>query len=50
MRAKAKRNDRIPDQAEQPLLTDYHSINDPTIRVRVPSKLASPLSSVGDYS
>jgi hypothetical protein len=25
-------------RSERPLVTDYHSINDPTIRVRVPSE------------
>ncbi|WVR07537.1 hypothetical protein IAU60_004579 [Kwoniella sp. DSM 27419] len=43
MRAKSKRADRIPDNSERPLLTDYHSINDPTIRVRVPKKVATPV-------
>lgn len=42
-RAKSKRADRIPDQANQPLLTDYHSINDPTVRVRVPKKVLTPV-------
>ncbi|BEI86226.1 hypothetical protein CcaverHIS002_0605130 [Cutaneotrichosporon cavernicola] len=32
---------RTPRSA--PLLTDYHSINDPTIRVRVPKKRATPV-------
>ncbi|WWD19117.1 hypothetical protein CI109_103575 [Kwoniella shandongensis] len=36
MRAKSKRADRIPDDPQRPLVTDYHSINDPTIRIRVP--------------
>lgn len=50
MRAKSKRADRIPDEyvpfvasqlipsPQRPLVTDYHSINDTTIRLRVPSK------------
>ncbi|TXT09961.1 uncharacterized protein COLE_03895 [Cutaneotrichosporon oleaginosum] len=43
IRAKSKRGDRLPDSEERPLLTDYHSINDPTIRVRVPKKKATPV-------
>ncbi|BEI93999.1 uncharacterized protein CcaverHIS019_0604580 [Cutaneotrichosporon cavernicola] len=43
IRAKSKRGDRLPDSEERPLLTDYHSINDPTIRVRVPKKRATPV-------
>ncbi|WVR00060.1 hypothetical protein IAU59_007202 [Kwoniella sp. CBS 9459] len=43
MRAKSKRADRIPDDPQRPLLTDYHSINDPTIRVRVPKKVPTPV-------
>ncbi|GFZ50929.1 hypothetical protein JCM24511_08687 [Saitozyma sp. JCM 24511] len=42
-RAKSKRADRIPDESERPLVTDYHSINDPTIRVRVPKKVLTPV-------
>nr|XP_019006710.1 uncharacterized protein I203_00303 [Kwoniella mangroviensis CBS 8507]OCF70171.1 hypothetical protein I203_00303 [Kwoniella mangroviensis CBS 8507] len=43
IRAKSKRADRIPDDPQRPLLTDYHSINDPTIRVRVPKKVPTPV-------
>ncbi|WWC90651.1 uncharacterized protein L201_005587 [Kwoniella dendrophila CBS 6074] len=42
-RAKSKRADRIPDDPQRPLLTDYHSINDPVIRVRVPKKVLTPV-------
>lgn len=28
---------------QRPLLTDYHSINDPTVRVRVPKKVLTPV-------
>nr|XP_031864088.1 uncharacterized protein CI109_000732 [Kwoniella shandongensis]KAA5531160.1 hypothetical protein CI109_000732 [Kwoniella shandongensis] len=43
MRAKSKRADRIPDDPQRPLVTDYHSINDPTIRIRVPKKVLTPV-------
>nr|XP_018261541.1 uncharacterized protein I303_05979 [Kwoniella dejecticola CBS 10117]OBR83699.1 hypothetical protein I303_05979 [Kwoniella dejecticola CBS 10117] len=43
LRARSKRADRIPDDPQRPLLTDYHSINDPTIRVRVPKKVPTPV-------
>jgi len=43
MRAKSKRADRIPDEPTRPLVSDYHSINDPTLRVRVPKKIATPI-------
>ncbi|WVO14358.1 hypothetical protein L204_101991 [Cryptococcus depauperatus] len=32
-RAKSKRADRIPDDPQRSLVTDYHSINDPSIRI-----------------
>ncbi|KAL0247132.1 hypothetical protein I308_104167 [Cryptococcus tetragattii IND107] len=43
IRAKSKRADRIPDDPQRPLVTDYHSINDPTMRVRVPKKTPTPV-------
>ncbi|ODN72969.1 hypothetical protein L202_08372 [Cryptococcus amylolentus CBS 6039] len=43
IRSKSKRADRIPDQAERPLVTDYHSINDPSVRIRVPKKVPTPV-------
>ncbi|WVQ82118.1 hypothetical protein IAT38_004246 [Cryptococcus sp. DSM 104549] len=45
LRAKSKRADRIPDSedADRPLVSDYHSINDPTIRIRVPKKVPTPV-------
>ncbi|GHJ85136.1 hypothetical protein NliqN6_1538 [Naganishia liquefaciens] len=47
-RVKAKRADRIPevpnDSAIQPLVRDYHSINNGTeVNVRVPKKVATPV-------
>ncbi|RSH88550.1 uncharacterized protein EHS24_001095 [Apiotrichum porosum] len=43
MRVKSKRGDNLPDSDTRPLLTDYHSINDPSIRVRVPKKKPTPV-------
>ncbi|WOO77093.1 Vacuolar transporter chaperone 3 [Vanrija pseudolonga] len=44
LRAKSKRGDNLPDAGEErPLLTDYHAINDPSIRVRVPKKKPTPV-------
>ncbi|KIR42004.1 hypothetical protein I307_06438 [Cryptococcus deuterogattii 99/473] len=43
IRAKSKRADRIPDDPQRPFVTDYHSINDPTMRVRVPKKTPTPV-------
>ncbi|ADV23420.1 hypothetical protein I305_05673 [Cryptococcus gattii E566] len=43
IRAKSKRADRIPDDPQRPLVTDYHSINNPTMRVRVPKKTPTPV-------
>ena len=45
LRAKSKRADRIPDaDAEaRPLARDYHSINDPSVIIRVPKKVPTPI-------
>ncbi|OWT38558.1 hypothetical protein J008_04381 [Cryptococcus neoformans] len=43
IRAKSKRADRIPDDPQRPLVTDYHSINDPAMRIRVPKKFLTPV-------
>jgi len=43
MRAKSKRADRIPDDPQRPLVTDYHSIDDSSIRVRIPKKVLTPV-------
>nr|ODN91655.1 hypothetical protein L204_05643 [Cryptococcus depauperatus CBS 7855] len=42
-RAKSKRADRIPDDPQRSLVTDYHSINDPSIRIHVPKKVPTPV-------
>lgn len=42
-RSKAKRADRIPDQPDRPLVSDYLSINQPGIQVRVPKKVETPV-------
>ncbi|RXK41106.1 hypothetical protein M231_01509 [Tremella mesenterica] len=42
-RAKSKRADRIPDDPDRSRVADYHSINQPTMTIRVPKKISTPV-------